>query len=270
MKKRILVLSDQHCGHLIGLTPPAWHVKRPSRSTTKRSKWAKIQEELWAEYERLLALHAPYDVCLSLGDVIDGKGARSGSSELITADREEQADMAVECFNTVRRFANKGFEIVGVHGTGYHTGDDEDWYNVVAVRAGFKKMGAHEWVRAKGCPTVFDIKHAVGGGQYQHTSFTPIAAQRLHNLLWAERKAQPKADVIIRGHVHRYYDCGGAGWRALTMPSLQGLGTKYGARRCSGLVDWGLVVFEVDDKGGFSWIAETSLVDSQRAKVVSV
>ena len=270
MKKRILAVTDLHCGHLVGLTPPAWHIKRPSRSTTKRSKWAKIQEELWCAFEALLAKHAPYDLCLSAGDLIDGQAQRSGSSELITSDREEQADMAVECFNTIRLFANKGYEVIGCYGTAYHVGAEEDWENIIAARAGFKKMGSHEWVRAKGTKTVIDLKHQCGSSQYPHTSFTAVAAQRLHNLLWAERKAQPKADIILRGHVHRHSFCGQPGWLAMTLPALQGMGTKYGARRCSGLVDWGITVIDVDDKGGFDWTVETVLVDSQRAKVVSV
>jgi len=266
--KRGIIIGDLHCGHVSGLTPPAWQIGQNKKSKTKRNKWAELQRELYSEYKRLLKKYAPFDFGFSLGDTIDGRGERSGGTECITADREEQADMAVDCHDQVRFHANKGFEWVGVFGTSYHTGNDgEDWDAIVADRAGFKKMGSHEWVDVDG--VVFDLKHHIGSSGIPHGRHTAAAKERLWNQLWSERDLQPKSNVILRAHCHYHTYCGGPGWVAMTIPALQGMGTRYGARRCSGLVDWGITVFEVD-KGQFDWHCETVTIQAQKAKVVKL
>jgi len=266
MKKRGIIISDPHCGHLCGLTPPAYQIKTRKGGTTKRNKWAKLQEELWAAYADMLKKYGPFDFGLSGGDTLDGKGERSGGSECVTTDREEQVDMGVDVHNQVRLNANKGFEWVGVYGTAYHTGNEEDWENILAQRAGFKKIGSHEWVNVNGC--VFDLKHHIGSSSIPHGRHTAIARDRLWNVMWAERNLTPKASVILRGHVHYHSFCGGPGWVAITMPALQGMGTKYGSRRCSGLVDWGIIVVDVDTDGSFDWHAETVQIQAQKAQIV--
>ena len=267
--KRGVIIGDLYCGHVSGLTPPAWQSGVNNKSTTKRNKWAELQRSLWVEYKKLLKKYGPFDFGFSLGDAIDGKGSRSGSVECITADRSEQADIAVSCHDQVRLHARKGFEWVGVHGTSYHTGaEGEDWDSKVAKDAGFKKMGAHEWVDVNG--VVFDLKHHLGSSGIPHGRHTAVARDRLQNMLWSERELQPKADVILRAHVHYHNYCGGPGWVAMTIPALQGMGTRYGARRCSGLVDWGITVFEVDKDGGFDWHCETVTIQAQKAKVVKI
>ena len=66
-KKRVIAISDLHCGHRVGLTPPDY----ADRSTTK---WNTAQRALWGEYYRMVKEHGPADVLLVLGDVIDGRG----------------------------------------------------------------------------------------------------------------------------------------------------------------------------------------------------
>ena len=136
------------------------------------------------------------------------------------------------------------------------------------MRAGFSKIGSHEWVSVNGC--VFDLKHKVGGSAIPHGRHTAIARDRMWNLLWAEKGLTPKAHVILRGHVHYHNYCGGPGWVAMTLPALQGMGSKFGARQCSGLVDWGVVIFDVDDDGSFDWHAETVTIQAQCARIVSL
>ena len=268
MRKRGIAISDMHCGHLCGLTPPAYQTKQTKGSTTKHNKWAKLQAQLWGHYTRMLADLGPFHFGLYLGDGIDGKGERSGGTELITTDTQEQVDMAVSCCNEVRLHARRGFEWVGVYGTGYHVGNDEDSENLIAKDAGFLKIGAHEWVNVNGC--VFDLKHHVGSSGIPHGRHTAAAKERMWNLLWAARELQPKARVFLRGHVHYHAYCGGPDWVAMTLPALQGMGTKYGARRCVGLVDWGVTVFDVADDGSFDWRAETVSIEAQKARAVQL
>jgi len=268
MSKRVLLIGDLHSGHLCGLTPPAYQIKKRKAGTTKRNKWADLQAQLWGHYVELLDKYAPFDNCLVLGDMIDGKGYRSGGSELITADLEEQCDMAVDALNQVRLHARKGYKVVGVYGTGYHVGEDTDWENIISDRAGMDKIGAHEWVSINNC--IFDIKHHIGSSTIPHGRYTALAKDKLWNQLWTERGMTVNADVLVRAHVHYHAFCGGPGWLAITLPALQGMGTKYGRRRCSGVVDWGITVFDVDDNGSFDWHCDTVRIEAHKAKVVKL
>ena len=268
MSKRGIAIGDMHCGHLCGLTPPAWQTRKVGKTATKHNKWATLQRQLWDHYERLIDSLGPFDWGMYLGDGIDGKGARSGGTELITSDTQEQCEMAVECCNRVRLRGRRGFEWVGVYGTAYHVGDQEDSENLIAKDAGFKKIGSHEWVDVNGC--VFDLKHSIGSSTIPHGRHTAAAREHLWNQLWADAKLQPRASVILRGHVHYHSYCGGPGWVAMTLPALQGMGTRYGARICSGIVDWGVTVFDVADDGTFDWTCETVMIEAQKAKVVTL
>jgi len=268
MKKRGIVIGDTHCGHLTGLTPPAYMIKERKGATTKRNKWASLQRELWTAYTALLDRWGPFHFGLFAGDAIDGHGEQSGGSELVTPDIDDQIDMAVECMDQVRLHAARGFKWVSVYGTPYHTGKAQDHENAVAQKAGVKKIGSHEWIDVNGC--VFDLRHKVGPSGVPHSRHTAVARQRLWNVLWAERELVPKANVVLRAHVHYHNFCGGPGWVAMTLPALQGMGTKYGSRQCDGLVDWGAVVFDVDSGGAFDWHSDVVLIEAQKAKVIKI
>jgi hypothetical protein len=271
MGKRGIIVSDFHCGHLVGLTPPAYQMKRTRQKDSKRNKYATIQRDLWREYCRLSERHGPYDFGLYLGDGIDGDGKRSGGSEII-CPVEDQCDMAVECCDQVRLYARRGFSWVGVYGTPYHTGEVADSEDSIADGAGFKKIGSHEWVSFAGGKFVADMKHKVGSSTVPHGRHTAIARENLWSHLWAEREMQPRAEntLILRGHVHYHSFCGGPGWVAMTAPALMGTGSKYGSRQCSGIVDWGVTVIEIDKDGSFDWHCETVRIKSQRAEAIEL
>ena len=244
MAKRVLVMSDLHCGHLVGLTPPQWHIREGSPDNlTKRQKYSVIQEEMWELYCKNLRRFKPFDLVVVNGDAIDGKGDRSGGTEQITTDREEQCDMAKVC---IRRALSKGTKLVMTYGTPYHTGVDEDHEGTIARDFG-AKIGSHEWVEAGG--VVFDFKHKVGGSQIPHGRSTAINRDALWSNLWAKTGNTPESDVLIRSHVHyhtRTFDPSFKPYHRMTTPALQGMGSKYGARQCSGLVHMGFLVFGCD------------------------
>jgi hypothetical protein len=45
------------------------------------------------------------------------------------------------------------------------------------------------------------------------------------------------------------------------------MGSKFGARRCSGLVDFGYMSFNVDKNGSMSWQSHVGFIRSQIARV---
>lgn len=234
--KTVLVIGDMHCGHMVGLTPPS-HFEC-SKNKPKRHK---VQMEMYDTFLRSLDQTGRPDILLVLGDCIEGKGEKSGGTELITSDRFEQCDMAVEIIKKIN--AKK---IVMVYGTPYHTGAEEDFERQVADDVGAEKIGGHEWPDVNG--VIFDIKHYIGSSQNEHGRHTPLANERISNLLWSEFEESPKADIFLRAHVHYYAEAGGKNWIGRTIPSLQGKGSKFGVLRCRGMVHFGMLFYEVFDK----------------------
>lgn len=222
-RKRILTIGDLHCGHESGLTPPDWQ-------DTKQ------QEEIWKWYsDRVKSLGA--DILFCMGDMMDGKGKRSGGTELIEPTWKGQIDMAAEC---IRETGCK--VIIMVYGTGYHVGDEEDYEGILASQVG-AKIKSHAFPVVNGIQ--FDLKHRIGSSSVPHGRSTAIKKERLWNVLWHMIEGQPVSQVFLRGHTH-YYDATGNAWyKAIICPALQGWGSKYGERQCSGIVNTGLIWFDI-------------------------
>ena len=239
--KRLVVISDMHCGHAVGLTPPNWQY--PADPETHRGKIGLMQKTMWDWYAKEIKQLKPIDIIVCNGDAIDGKGDRSGGTEQITTDREQQVEMSAQCIKLA-----EAKKILLIYGTAYHTGALEDWEQNLfhAVRA--EKIGSHEWVDINGF--IFDFKHHIGNSSIPHGRFTQLAKDKLWNDEWyLKEKRQPNSDVIVRSHVHEFREVRTTGWRALTTPALQGYGSKFGARRCSGLIEIGFVYFDVFKDG---------------------
>ena len=271
--RRVLAISDLHCGSVVGLTPPRYQTGAKASGRTKLGKQSKLQREMWYEFQNMLADIGPIDVLLYGGDGIDGKGNRSGGTEQITCSLEEQTDMCVECIEEVKKHArlkHKPLPIVGVHGTPFHVSgaDGEDWENIVADRAEFTKIGSHEWPEVDG--VIFDLKHKVGSSGIPHGRSAAISKEMLWNTLWAEADLQPKAQVFLRGHVHYHEYRGDPTRLGMTLPALQAMGSKYGARQCSGIVHWGMVHFDVCNGVVEDWRSHIVTLKTQKATTTEV
>jgi len=263
MGKRIAVISDTHCGHRSGLTPPEYN------GFIGKNKWADMRAELWKWFIETMEQHKPIDILFNLGDNIDGSGRRSGASELIAPDPQDQCEMAIEAIESI-----EAKKIFMVKGTPYHTGDNTDYEQIIADRLG-ASIGEQEWVEVElpdGSIT-FDLKHKVGGSSIPHGKGNSIAKERLWNLIHNDdHTAQPKADVFLRGHVHYYYHVEDTTYHAFTCPSLQGLGSKYGSRQCSGIVHFGFLIIDLHSRE--DWLKSPSITkelyfgEFQQAKAI--
>ena len=251
--KRVVVIADLHCGHRVGLTPPKY------QSAVCGNKYYKVQVELWQQYIDIINDLKPIDILLVNGDCIDGRGERSGGVELIAASRMKQVDMAVDCINEC-----EAGKIIMTRGTPYHTGYKEDFEDLIFQRVGALKIGEHEWPEVNGL--IFDVKHKIGNTSIPHGKGTAINKDKLWNEIWAEREAQPRARVFIRSHVHWFYATRDADTRCIYTPALQGMGLKFGARECSNTVDWGLIYFDVNEDGSYTWRPVIRRGVAERAK----
>lgn len=259
--KRLVIISDLHSGHQSGLTHPDFDAC-PSSQGHRRELY-KLRRRCWDFYKGKIDALKPIDVLLVNGDVIDGKGGRSGGTELITSDRTEQIDMASEAI----KCAEAG-TIVMSFGTPYHTGDLEDWEQQVAKNVDARKIGGHDWIDINGL--IFDYRHYIGSSSVPYGRHTQIAKERVWNLLWAEHDEYPKSDVIVRSHVHYFRVAIEFGWMGVVTPALQFYGTKYGTRKISGTVDFGLLSFDVNSKDDFSWASHIWKPRRSRHHIIKV
>jgi len=244
--KRLVVVPDPHSGHSYGLTPPSWWARNDSQYR-KISKVGKFQRELYGFYTKAIDSLKPIDILSVPGDCIDGKGERSGGRELVTTDRHEQVKMAKEIIDYAE---SKVVRIVA--GTPYHSGKEEDYEaELASIVKGASSFHGHDFFSVNGVN--FDVKHKIGSSTVPHGRLTAIARDRLWNVLWnSEHGRQPKADVLIRAHVHYFGFAGNGAWLGITCPAMC-YNSIYGIRQCSGLVDVGIIVFDISPKGHYSW-----------------
>lgn len=252
MKKRILVMSDTHCGHVVGLTPPEYQLK-------DGNKFSNIQQEMWNWFITEIEKYKPFNVLVYNGDAIDGKGERSGGTELIRPDRNTQVDMSKFIIESTG-----AKDIKLIYGTPYHTGKDEDWEKVLADKVGCS-IESHGFYNING--RIFDFKHKIGSSTIPHGRYTSLARDTLWNSLWSLRDEQPNSDVIVRSHVHYFAMAGDEYKMGFITPCLQGFGSKYGSRVCSGTVTIGFIIFDVEENGAWHYQVVSKVGQSERAKV---
>ncbi len=250
--KRVFAGGDLHCGHRVGLTHPDFQSQIPGKD------YYQFQVESWKWFSAMVKSLKP-DIAFINGDAVDGKGKRSGSVELITADWNKQRDMAEAAILEIG-----ASDIAMTAGTPYHVGNTVDHETELAKRLGASFRG-QEFITING--TTFDFKHFISSSSVPSSRTTAISKTRLWNLVWSDekRQQQPRADVILRSHVH-YTDFAGKPneWLGLILPALQGLGSKFGARICEGLVDYGFAIFDCYPGGNYTWKVHTLPVEYQK------
>jgi len=243
MIKRIVAITDTHCGHRGGLTPPGWWYS-PERDDPEDLLWGRMQEEAWGEFSTTIRqineARRIYNV-MHLGDTIDGRGFRSGGAELIEPDIRKQAVMASKVLKHIN--PRKGFVLV--YGTPYHTAVEGIDMDAETARLVDEPIFDHCWPSYNGY--VFDLKHKISSSQAPDGGDAALRKELRHNLDWAALNNQPVADMLLRGHVHRH-QCVGEERQCMILPSLQ-LWTKFGGRQCSRPVHWGISYIDIDSKG---------------------
>jgi hypothetical protein len=259
--KRVLSCGDMHCGHRTGLTPPKF------QSKIRGDNYFDIQRECWDFYAAEIERLKPVDVFINNGDAIEGKGFRSGGTELTYPDRVNQVEIAVACMEL-----SEAKHYISTYGTPYHVGAEDDWEGMITSQ--LKESGhdadikGQQWIEING--TTFDIKHKVGASSIPHGRSTPQKKEQLWNLIWSDIGGQPRADIFLRSHVHYFDYSGTSTYLAMTLPALQGQGTKFGSRQCSGVVDFGLVWFDCYEDGSYTWSWSVLRAESQKQEARSL
>lgn len=241
-EKRVLTIGDFHCGHRTGLTPPEFETSAlvdPHHFAIRRTTWDWFSQRVKALKPKIVIFN---------GDALDGKGQASGGTELLYSSMNTQVDMAVRCLEEIPGKP----KIVMSYGTAYHTGKDDDYEQQIVDRIDHVlKIGGEDTIDVNGL--IFNYRHHLGSSSVPHGRATAISKEVIWNKLWALRGEYPMADVVLRSHVHYHIFAGGPGWLGMSLPALQGYGSKYGGRRMSGTVDVGMVWFDVKGKRDYKW-----------------
>jgi hypothetical protein len=251
-EKRVIILSDLHCGHATGLTPPGQHKVYSEEIDDK------IMIDLWNRFEKKVNKYKPYNAAILNGDGIDG---RENGREVFLGDRNAQADLATICMQQT-----EADHYVVIKGTPYHVGKHEKFEERIADNLNADKFGGHEYVDING--RILDLKHKVGSSSVPYGIFTPIAKEALYAKLWAD-KGWPDSDTIIRSHVHKYAFCGDFDFAAFTTPGLQGT-SEFGVLNVSRTIDWGFLILDIKSKKEWTWTAvrlELPLIISEPIKL---
>jgi len=246
--KRGLVIADGHTGHEVGLTPPEYDAPKGNERSLALYELRRYSFD-WLDSK---LSNREYDFTIINADCIDGDGERSGGTELIERDKNIQVDMFV-C--AVERW--KLGHVYMSFGTPYHTGYNEQFEKQIADKLNAEKIESEGHLDINGC--IINYRHHVSRSSIPHGRATPLLKAALWNDLWSLRGEYPRANILIRSHVHYHVYAGGFDQVAFTTPALQSYGTRFGSLIADGTVDYGFMELEIDEKGGFKWNAERLL-----------
>lgn len=236
--KRILVISDTHCGSQVGLTPPAWQT-----STTHGLVWDK--------YVEIVKSLAPIHTIVVNGDTIDGQGYKSAGIDLITTDPYIQQEMAAQVIEVAR-----AKNLVILAGTAAHTGVNGLSLDIDrGVLDIAKNLAKNRYKSAKyylQCDLhvdniIINFRHFTGArGNPTTRRSTGVLDQVWEEIRVAKGRKERCADILVRSHVHYHVYSGDTDNLVVITPALQLEGSKYAAKLCNGITDWGVVYFDIN------------------------
>jgi hypothetical protein len=170
------------------------------------------------------------------------------SVENLETDLDEQCNMATKIIEYI------GAEKVRlVRGTPAHVGFAEDWEDQIAKNVGAPQPQDEALFGING--VVFFFKHHTSNRKDPHNRGGQLAKNRVQQVFNSLENMYERAEVVVYSHVHYFSFMGGTSggdWVGITTPALMGYGPKY-ARKYSGSVDFGFVVFDIVDPDDWSY-----------------
>ena len=198
-----------------------------------------VQQFLWDKWVSMICDVGEVDYVLCLGDMVEGLNKKEGALQTIP-NMVEQVKMAKTLLNMIN--VRKSF--LFVQGSDYHTGS-----NPSADQLLCELMGGN-WLDEDGNfvvdNIVFHIRH------WQSYSKKPDGrynSQQTEAMIM--RLNEDKADVILRGHTHRFNYSGNVHNLNISTPCWKSL-DRFMRRNSQELSDNGYITFIVDGSN-YSW-----------------
>lgn len=229
-KKRGVVVSDIHAGSIYGMLPPNFKTftgARIEQNTGQAYLWT-----CWIDFCERVADFKP-DFVIVNGDVVDGDQRRNHGAELSLVSPEDQTKAAADVLQVLEKSA-PGAKWYFTQGTPYHVGDWNIAEESVAANLSgefYKSVGVGNrcrevlWLNVDG--VVIEAAHHIA----TNTGFYRLTALDREGQWSAisgkdESKGVPKADLLIRSHVHYFGYGEHASKQMITTPCWQ-LQTRY-------------------------------------------
>jgi hypothetical protein len=240
--KRLVVVSDLHCGHIFGLTPPDW---RYNQNTQHKKLIYTIQQELWDWFEVEINKCKPINYCVCNGDAVEGPGKKN-EIEISEPDMYYQEKMATH----VLKFINPKEKFLLTYGTPYHVVSTLKHENVIADNLGTEIATSKDFeIYGKS----FNIKHHTSKSSIAYGQGTLIQKRAVWELLRNAINRDAPTDFVIRSHIHEYILIQSKLPTCITTPALQASDTLYGMKFDS-WYDIGFIHIDIWENGSLKEI----------------
>lgn len=221
--KKAIVISDQHCGSLVGLACPK----------DFDDKTVITQKPLWDWFAAEIKQVGKVDIVVNNGDAVDGPGHRDTIGHKTTDTREQREIFyrAMEPIKTKQWFFT--------FGTPYHVTGSEDWEKQIAEHYGatirdilFLDIEGHK------CR----FRHFIGRSNIPYGQGTPLFKEVVRDMIQALEEEASPADHLFGSHVHYSFNMGHVGQKeAYTTPCLQVPESVYGRKQAAAYYDLGFL-----------------------------
>lgn len=240
MSAIVVQIGCLHCGSTVSLCSPS--ITLPDAGTYRASKaqleiW-RVWSNLWAIVKELRGKRNKKKLIIIInGEIIDNY--HHETPQLISPLQTSQLKIAYKVFEPI--FALKPDAIYVIRGTEAHSGKDGQWdeafaRDIEAVQDETNEMFSWWWLPLMVEDVLFDIAHHGKSGYREHTGPNALNAIATETMIEYTRTGDRIPDLVLRGHVHRWYDSGkNYPVRVLLNPSWQ-LQTAHGARIGAGKI----------------------------------
>jgi hypothetical protein len=233
--KKILAISDLHCGAVAGLLPPNYH----HRDRDIKLQQNRVQEHLWDHWKLMCDSIGHVDIIICNGDIVDGCNRHSHGKDILISDIMVQCDIACQCLKMID--ANK---YIFTQGSGYHVNDNPSADEMIC------KMMNGDWYNWFGDVYVDNIVINI-----QHeTPFSKDPGGRFNSQRKDANQLKLQgndADIFIRSHTHYFAYSGDANSLTVTTPCWKGL-DGFVSKKSQILPHNGYILFNVEGSD-YSW-----------------
>lgn len=249
--KKLAVISDLQCGSLFGMLPPNFITAEGIPKLQNAGQ--KYLWECWIDFSDRLKEFKPEAIIFN-ADAIDGKQRKQEGTELSLNLLSDQIRAAVDCLKVIKKKAPAA-KWYFTRGTAYHVGQGGEAEEEVAKQMGAEKYqsvgtGVYVrevlWLDVEG--VIVEAAHHIGVSQGFYR-LTQLDKEMQWSAMAAkdDTKGVPKADLIIRSHVHNFQSAEHASKQGIVTPCWQ-LQTSFMRKNSTYrmLPDIGGVFIEVD------------------------
>lgn len=243
---RVLVVSDLHAGSDVGLWPDKG-MPMPDGTERPLNSGQKHLLSCWRHLTNVVKNDIRPDIVVVNGDLLDGDQRKSAGTEAVTTILPAQQKAAIKLLEPLTGSAK---EVYVTRGTPYHDGLRGMNVELVADQLGAVESapGWHSWnlldLEING--VVLNIQHGISAssGLYRATA---LDREGIWSALAGKDGKVPKADAVVRSHVHSFVAVQHPSKWIVVTPCWQ-LQTEYMRKNSAYrmLPDIGAVILDVD------------------------